>query len=218
VRDNRGAPIGARINDRGSLSTKSALFPHGKICNSHLNFFRSRLHSYQRRRNPLEGESDKALSPDRLGDRTIRETEPTELLQRRDRGRVRETRAQVRRSRNEAAVARLRFGSRTRPSKNRKRGRRLARESALSHLRRFPSRSGNRNPWQLTGTPKSSITGRSKIKTVQVSRRTGFSHQWGRHGFDGIACDKEACRGVSTRNRSQNDNCRSSTGIRSLIN
>ena len=47
---------------------------------------------------------------------------------------------------------------------------------------------------------------------------SGFPARWGRHGFDGIACGKEACRGVGTRNRSQNDNCRSSTGIRSLIN
>jgi hypothetical protein len=28
--------------------------------------------------------------------------------------------------------------------------------------------------------------------------------KWGRHGFDGIACGKGACRGVDTRNRSQN--------------
>lgn len=41
---------------------------------------------------------------------------------------------------------------------------------------------------------------------------------WGRHGFDGIVCGKEACRGPGTRNRLENDNCRSSTGIRSLIN
>ncbi len=33
---------------------------------------------------------------------------------------------------------------------------------------------------------------------------------WGRHGFDGIACGREACRGVDTRNRSQNYKCRTS--------
>jgi len=31
--------------------------------------------------------------------------------------------------------------------------------------------------------------------------------RWGRHGFDGIVCGKEACRGVGTRNRSQNKSC-----------
>jgi len=40
---------------------------------------------------------------------------------------------------------------------------------------------------------------------------------WGRHGFDGIACGKEACRGLGTRNRLENHNCQQSTGIRSLI-
>ncbi len=30
---------------------------------------------------------------------------------------------------------------------------------------------------------------------------------WGRHGFDGIVCGKEACRGVGTRNRLQKHNC-----------
>jgi len=42
---------------------------------------------------------------------------------------------------------------------------------------------------------------------------------WGRHGFDGIACGTEACRGLGTRNRLENHNCQhQSAGIRSLIN
>ena len=31
--------------------------------------------------------------------------------------------------------------------------------------------------------------------------------KWGRHGFDGIVCGREACRGVGTRNRLQKHNC-----------
>ena len=42
--------------------------------------------------------------------------------------------------------------------------------------------------------------------------------QWGRHGFDGDVCSQEACRGAHTRDRVQNDNCQSRTGIRCLIN
>ena len=41
---------------------------------------------------------------------------------------------------------------------------------------------------------------------------------WGRHGFDGIACGKEACRGLGTRNRLEKQNCQQQSGIRSLIN
>ena len=56
-----------------------------------------------------------------------------------DRGGMRETRAQVRRSRRKPGLTKLWSGSRTRPSKNRKRGRRLAREVALSHFRVYLS-------------------------------------------------------------------------------
>ncbi len=36
----------------------------------------------------------------------------------------------------------------------------------------------------------------------------GLGHpSWGRHGFDGIVCGREACRGVGTRNRLQKHNC-----------
>jgi hypothetical protein len=41
--------------------------------------------------------------------------------------------------------------------------------------------------------------------------------RWGRHGFDGIACGREACRGVDTRNRSQNYKCRTSVRSCCLI-
>jgi len=36
--------------------------------------------------------------------------------------------------------------------------------------------------------------------------------QWGRHGFDGIASGREACRGVGTRNRLQKHNCQQQSG------
>ena len=44
--------------------------------------------------------------------------------------------------------------------------------------------------------------------SLSAQRKVGASSTWGRHGFDGIACGREACRGVDTRNRSQNYKCR----------
>jgi hypothetical protein len=41
---------------------------------------------------------------------------------------------------------------------------------------------------------------------------------WGRHGFDGSDCGKEAYRSACIRNRVQKHNCQSKPGIRSLIN
>ena len=50
------------------------------------------------------------------------------------------------------------------------------------------------------------------------SGRRGPTRKWGRHGFDGIACGREACRGGYTRNRAQNHKCRTSIRACCLIN
>ena len=53
---------------------------------------------------------------------------------------------------------------------------------------------------------------------VELQCNVGASSlRWGRHGFDGIACGREACRGVDTRNRSQNYKCRTTIRACCLI-
>ena len=55
------------------------------------------------------------------------------------------------------------------------------------------------------------------VSSLSAQRKVGASSRWGRHGFDGIACGREACRGVDTRNRSQNYKCRTSIRACCLI-
>ena len=58
----------------------------------------------------------------------------------------------------------------------------------------------------------------NRDSSLSAQRKVGASSTWGRHGFDGIACGREACRGVDTRNRSQNYKCRTSIRACCLIN
>ena len=52
---------------------------------------------------------------------------------------------------------------------------------------------------------------------VLVELRDRASQPWGRHGFDGSDCGKEAYRSACIRNRVQKHNCHTTNGIRSLI-
>jgi hypothetical protein len=61
------------------------------------------------------------------------------------------------------------------------------------------------------------IDGILEIVLCNAQRNVGAGSGWGRHGFDGIACGREACRGVDTRNRSQNYKCRTSIRACCLI-
>ena len=56
-----------------------------------------------------------------------------------------------------------------------------------------------------------------EVDLCSAQGNVGASSKWGRHGFDGIACGREACRGVDTRNRSQNYKCRTSIRACCLI-
>ncbi len=58
----------------------------------------------------------------------------------------------------------------------------------------------------------------NRDSSLKAQCKVGASSRWGRHGFDGIACGREACRGVDTRNRSQNYKCRTSIRACCLIN
>jgi len=64
-----------------------------------------------------------------------------------------------------------------------------------------------RNPG-LRMTLRTSGKSYNEGSSLSAQRKVGASSTWGRHGFDGIACGREACRGVDTRNRSQNYKCR----------
>ena len=62
--------------------------------------------------------------------------------------------------------------------------------------------------WQAVDFP--ALAGRVKLIAV--------TSLWGRHGFDGSDCGKEAYRSACIRNRVQKHNCHTTNGIRSLIN
>jgi NAD(P)-dependent dehydrogenase (short-subunit alcohol dehydrogenase family) len=65
----------------------------------------------------------------------------------------------------------------------------------------------------VKGIPGRSVYGASKAECNVRSCST----KWGRHGFDWVACGREACRGVDTPNRSQNYKCRTSIRACCLI-
>lgn len=68
-------------------------------------------------------------------------------------------------------------------------------------------------------------TGQGSLGNERTIERCSTSHsarlmvspKWGRHGFDGIASGREACRGVGTRNRLQKHNCQQQSGTCCLI-
>ena len=68
-----------------------------------------------------------------------------------------------------------------------------------------------------SGDPGACLTAYTRDSSLSAQRKVGASSKWGRHGFDGIACGREACRGVDTRNRSQNHKCRTSVRSCCLI-